>query len=272
MKNYVLYLERAVNRKKAIIKELDHYSIDADFYPAIDWHSITDEDVQNEVDPEYLKESNNSIDPLQIYGVLACWLSHRKLWKSAVDGELDSITVFEDDARFSEDTKPALAAIDRLKERNFEYDIIFLYNAKKFPLIPVHSIDDRFKLNLIKYNSIGAVGYVMSRNAMKVLLNDYPLMNMGIDALMHWYWLTGLRTYILTPQVVFHGSDLPHYSYLGESGNYNTVMGWKLNDRKQYVRFRRKRAIWQIQNFPSRLVSKYIPQRLAFSKRLKNMV
>lgn len=270
MKNYVLGLERAVDRKEAIIKELNHYDIEFDFYWAIDWHSITDEDVQKNVYPKYLKETNNSIDPLQIYSVLACWQSHRSLWKFAMKEGLDSIAVFEDDARLSEDTKPALAAIDQLKD--FEYDIIFLFNAKTFPLIPVHSIDDKFKLNLIKYNSIGAVGYVISRNAMGTLLNKYPMMTMGIDALMHWYWMTGLRTYILTPHVVFHGTEVHHHSCLGESGNYNTVMDWKANDREKYVRFRRRRAIKQIQNFPSRLFSKYIPQRLVFRKRLKSMI
>lgn len=272
MKSYVLGLERAADRKEAIVKELDHYGIEFDFHWAIDWHSITDDDVQCNVYPKYLKEFNNSVDPLQIYGMLACWMSHRNLWKSAMDKGLDSIAVFEDDATFSEDTKPALAAIARLEKQNYEYDIIFLYNAKPFPLIPVHSIDDRFKLNLIKYNSIGAVGYVISRNAMGTLLNKFPMMIMGIDALMHWYWLTGLRTYILTPHVVFHGTNVNHHSYLGESGNYNTVMDWKTNDREKYVRFRRKRTIKQTQNFPSRIVSKYIPQRLVFRKRLKNMV
>ena len=187
-------------------------------------------------------------------------------------GGANRIAVFEDDVYLADNAKSALTAIDRIENNGF--DIIYLYDSKRIkPLIPVRKIDDQFALNLVKFSSMGAVGYVISNHAMKKLLDDYPLMNMGVDQLMHYYWITGLKTYILTPQTVFHGSRDPnhsHHSYSGESGLTNDVVEWKKANPRKYKMYRLKIEFKNLQTFPSRVVFKYIPQRLAFFRRMKN--
>ena len=188
-------------------------------------------------------------------------------------GGENSVAIFEDDVSLTDDTKLALDEISNIENQDIEFDIIFLYDTKRIkPLIPAHRIDDTFVLNLVKYSSMGAVGYVISRRAMKLLLNDYPLMSMGIDQLMHWYWITGLKTYVLTPQVVFHGDRNRrhfHHSYSGESGISNELLEWKQNNLGKYRKYKLLTAMKSLQTFPSRLAFKYIPQRLVFRQRMK---
>ena len=274
MKNYVINLERASDRREVIAKNFDHYGIEFEFFTAIDWVDLTENDVRDNVDSKFLAKSKKWINPMDLHGMLACWLSHRILWKNAVaDEQSEIISIFEDDATLTSDTKAALEAITKLEKQNFEFDIIFLYDSKRpKPLIPVCKIDERFALNLVKYSSMGAVGYVISRRAINVLLNHFPLMNVGIDELMHWYWLTGLKTYVLSPQVVFHGdmeSSIHHHSFAGEPSGTNEIRQWKITNPSLYTRIRAKSELKKLLEFPSRLVFKYIPQRLAFRKRLK---
>ena len=277
MKNIVINLERAAERREAMLEEFAHYGLDFEFFSGVDWLNLTEHDIRENVDSKYIAKSKKGMDPNSLPGILACWLSHRNLWKIAVtEWEVNSIAVFEDDASLTDDTKSALNVISNLEKQDIEFDIIFLYDTKRIkPLIPVHRIDDRFILNLVKYSSMGAVGYVISRRAMKILLKDYPLLNMGIDELMHWYWITGLKTYVLTPQVVFHGDKDRrhlHHSYSGESGISNKLLEWKQNNLGKYRNYKLLRATKSVLNFPSRLFFKYIPQRLVFRRRVKNEV
>lgn len=274
MKIYVINLERAVERKEAAIGEFERYGIEFDIHSGVDWRSLTERDVREQVEHKFQAIAKKRWNPMSIYGMLACWLSHRNLWKRAVYDGVDAIAVFEDDVRLADETKSALARIESLEQQDFNFDIVFLYDSKRVkPMIPAHRIDSRFVLNLVKYSSMGAVGYVISRPAMKILLDDYPKMNMGIDELMHSYWLTGLKTYVLTPQVAYHGdaiSGLEHHSLAGEADGTNELRKLRRESLGAYLRHKLKLEFRKLSGFPSRLVCKYIPQRLAFRKRMKS--
>lgn len=275
MKSYVINLERAVDRREATIKQFDHHGIEFELFSGVDWLDLTDDDVATNVDSKFLSKLKKKYGPTTVLGMLACWLSHRNLWKIATANNegTEIFAIFEDDACLTKDTKSALKAITTLDQQNFGFDIIFLYDSKRIkPLIPIYNIDENFSLNLVKYSSMGAVGYVISRQAIDILLKNYPLMNMGVDELMHYYWLTGLKTYVLNPQIVFHGDVNPsvvHYSYAGEVDGTNEVRTMKYVNPKLYKWHKIKGQITKLYGFPSRLIFKYIPQRLAFRKRMK---
>ena len=168
-------------------------------------------------------------------------------------------------------TKLALAAIEKLENSGFDFDIIFLFNGRESkPMVPAYCIDETFRLNLIKYNSMGAVGYVITSRAMKTLLDEYPLLAMGIDELMHWNWVTGLKTYIITPQVVFH--DSYNHSYSGECLNYHLMNIWKNENPIKFAKYKIKRRFQRTQRIPSKIFLQSIPKRLVFRKRMKNEV
>ena len=272
MKNYVINLERATERRESVIGEFASHGIDIEIIFGVDWLNLTESDLRSNVDPKYLSKSKKWSDPKTLYGMLACWLSHRKVWQRAVNEGADKIAVFEDDVYLTTDAKLALNAIDKLENNGF--DIIFLYDSYRIkPLIPTQKIDEKFVLNLVKFTSMGAVAYVISSHTMKTLLNNYPQMSMAVDQLMHWYWITGLKTYVLTPQTVFHGDRNPydsHHSYMGESGVNNDAIEWKKTNPSKYKMYRVIVEIKNLQTFPSRLIFKYIPQRLAFYKRMRS--
>ena len=261
MKSYVISLDRAAERRDSILHNFEQFGIDFQVVSGIDWLDITDQMVLDNLHPDYFFRAKNLKRP-HVHGILACWLSHRKVWKLAIERNQKIVAIFEDDCELTVDTKPALKAIEASGTNKF--DIVFLYHGKpKKPLYPILKIDDKFAFNLVKYESIGAVGYVITIDAMKTLLKNYPLMNIHIDALMHYYWWHGLKTYILTPQVTFHGSfGKAHHSYNEEGVSIETLERLGLTSNSHYL-------VKKLRRFYDRLISKYLPQFSAFQKRLK---
>ena len=261
MKSYIINLLRASERRERITNHFDHYGVEFSVIPGIDWQNITDQIIFDNVHPDFFSVMKNSKRP-QIRGLLACWLSHRKAWVTALENNERIVAIFEDDAMLTQDTNSALDVLQELSEDSF--DIAFLYNGKpRKPLYPVLEIDDKFKFNLVRYQSIGAVGYVITQRAMKKLLYCYPQMNLHIDGLLHYYWWHGLKTYILTPQVVFHGEpSKSHLSYNDESIDEITLrrLGLVSSSHKLVKKYNR---------FKNRLFTMYLPQIPAFRKRLK---
>ena len=261
MKSYVINLDRATERRDSLSHKFEQFGIDYQVVSGIDWLDITDQMMLDNLHPDYFFRAKYLKRP-HVHGILACWLSHRKVWKLAIERNQDVVAIFEDDCEITSETKSALKAIKELGVN--KYDIVFLFHGKpRKPLYPVLKIDDKFTLNLVKYESIGAVGYVITTVAMKTLLKNYPLMNIHIDALMHYYWWHGLKTYILAPQVAFHGNSYEtHHSYNEEGVSTETLERLGLSSNSPYL-------IRKILRFYDRLISKYLPQIPAFRKRLK---
>ena len=266
MKNYVINLERAVERKDATIKQFGHYGIEFEFFSGVDWQNLTNDDIINYVHPKYISNSKKYKRPL-VHGTLACWLSHRRLWQIAVNQGEDMVAVFEDDATLTEDTSIALNAIENMGKSTdgFQFDVIFLYNGRdRNPIFPIYKVDEKFTLSLVKYDSIGAVGYVITHRAMKTLLEQFPLMIIHVDALMHSYYLHGLKTYVLSPQVVFHGEGAElHHSYNAEATSENQIIENCLSDHT----YHRRRSL---RHSAYRLLNHKIPRMRAFRHRMKN--
>ena len=262
MKSYVINLPRATERRDSIRKEFEKYELEFEFYSAVDWMDLTDQDISDNVDPNFIAERKSFGRP-SLTGTLACWLSHRNLWKTALNNGESVVAIFEDDATLTPETKQALKLLKNSDELKF--DIVFLYNGKlRNPLIPIYKLNDNFSLNLIKYDSIGAVGYVIRDSAMNRLLDKFPKMVIHIDALMHYYWWTGLKTYILTPQVVFHGiADQKHHSYSSESLMSEHMVTSEPKSKPISKLGGEFRKFWFY------LFPKYIPQVLNFRRRLQ---
>ena len=71
------------------------------------------------------------------------------------------------------------------------------------------------RLDWSRHSNIGAGGYVISRNAMLHLLNNYPRMPIAVDQLMHADWHSKLQIFTFRPQMVFHGERfVNHGSYI----------------------------------------------------------
>ncbi len=261
MNCYVINLLRASERRQIVSNNFSQQEIEFRFITGFDWRELTDQSIFDNVHPEFLLKIKNYKQP-HIHGSLACWLSHRKVWHYALQNNENVVAVFEDDAMPTSETKSALNAIGKVADSKF--DIVFLYHGKSDKtLYPVFSINELFTLNLVKYDSIGAVGYVITQRAMQTLLEQYPLMNIPIDMLMHYYWWHGLKTYILTPQVIFHGeANQSHHSFIEEFNEYEEMKRLGLVSNSHALT---KKIYWLC----DRIGSKYLPRISAFRKRLK---
>ena len=208
MKSYVLNLERATQRRHDAEIEFNKYGIEFQFVNGLDWLEITDEDVIEKVHPQYIsKLAQRKALNLRLY--LVAWLNTQRIWQKALSEGEQVVAIFDDDAKLTHDTKSVLESIFDLKHRGqFEFDIVFLYNGKpKNKILPIYDVNREYKLGLIKYDSIGSVGYVITREAIESLLLRFPSMVDVVDVFLHSYWINGLRTYVLTPQVVLHDDE-----------------------------------------------------------------
>ena len=275
MKCYVLNLERSVQRRRESERQFNQYGIEFELIAGVDWQDLSEQEIVENVHPKFLSNQRKWKQPL-IHGLLACWLSHRKIWGKALKDEQEVIAVFEDDCRISSNSKPALIAIEELNENinGLEFDIIFLYHGRpRNPVIPVCRLNENFTLGIPKYDSMGAVGYVITLSAMKSLLHDFPLMPEAVDAVMHSYWLNGLKTYLISPQVVFHGEpSVQHHSFILESFDLESCKNKEYLKQLGYKSSRHTRH-GQAKSLEARvhlLFNRRIPGRLAFRKRMKS--
>ena len=204
MKCIVLNLERSDDRREQITKELHSRDIKFEISIGKDKFDLTHNDYE-----EFADLDSKSIDwshPI-VPGVLACWISHQKIWKNCLESDSsDTVTILEDDVIISEKFKQALQILDSNKAH---FDLIFLgihYPNKTFK--PLIEIGDGFKLGIVKYQNIGTQGYLINRRAMQRLTEQFPkFQTLPIDDIMHSPWLTDLRTYTLAPSIVFHRTD-----------------------------------------------------------------
>ncbi len=203
----IINLARAKKRREHIISEFQSRKLEFEIFVAKDWKDLTQQDWQL-LDEEPKKFYGMDRD--WFAGALACWISHRQVWKSVLETNHEMVAIFEDDAILADNIKLALAKLEDWQQiGESKYDIVFLINRhpnRRF--FPIFAIGENFNLGLIRFNTMGAVGYVITRPAMHTLLNKFPTCHCGIDSLMHCYTFKHkLKTFNLEPTVVSHKED-----------------------------------------------------------------
>ena len=215
----VINLERAVQRRECVKREFEAQQLGFRFFKAKDLLDLTDEDWKHvNLDSNRFPFEKCWKHP-RVAGPLACWISHRQVWKESIENGYDVVAVFEDDITFSDQIKLALFSI---AQSDVNFDLIFLHNNnshRKFTTF--HKLENNIRLGIVRYWTLGTQGYVITRNAMTHLLNRFPLMINCIDELMHYQYMHGLDTLYLDPPVVFHGSR-------GWEGAIKILIYWKV--------------------------------------------
>jgi len=116
---FVLNLDRATDRWQNIQSVMNAADLSIERLPGVDGRQLS---------PKELKEHSSFLArTFQPRGVVGCYISHRKLWQTVVDRNLDSAILFEDDVQLVPDFKQVLQTrLAQLKEDKITYDIIFL--------------------------------------------------------------------------------------------------------------------------------------------------
>lgn len=132
-------------------------------------------------------------------GAIGCLMSHRKAWETLRDRRCDAALILEDDADLSRETLDVLPRLEALKGR---FDLINLHHTSSRPLVDVARLSSTHSLSVTRYAGIGAIGYVVSRDAAERLLTVSTAGIFEVDVLMNRWWEHGLNTLVVSPAVV----------------------------------------------------------------------
>lgn len=163
MKNYVISLKSAIERREHIKKEFGKQQVDFEFFdaltPEMAKQYITDKALPFELEPDHLT-------PVE----LACMMSHVAVWKKALDEGVSHFTVFEDDVYLGQDSAFYLNNSDWIK---LDWDLIKIETVGNKVLLNTRkqtSIEKQRHLIPLKGKHLGAGAYILSRQgAQKVL-------------------------------------------------------------------------------------------------------
>jgi len=176
MKNIIISLESAIDRRKHINNEFSKHNVDFEFFDA-----LTPDTAQ-----DYAKNLGLNIDsPSLTLGELACMMSHVAIWKKAIDEDIPYVTIFEDDVYLGEDAELLLNSdvwinpewhivkIEAFSER------VFL-SSKAFRIA-----SNKRYIAQLQGKNLGTAGYILSLHGAQMYL-DYILRHklLPLDELM----------------------------------------------------------------------------------------
>lgn len=161
MKNYVISLVSANERREHITSEFSKHAIKFSFFDAItpDLISSVAKDLGLDIVNSDLRNSE-----------IACLLSHVVLWQKAIDDNLDYIGIFEDDIHLGEQANKILS------NTNWIPDNAHIIKVEAFYPKVLASIRSSFiptsnrKLVALKSKHMGTGGYILSNSGAKALL------------------------------------------------------------------------------------------------------
>lgn len=227
MKNIVISLKNATDRREHIINEFGKQGIDFEFFDAI---------TPDLLDETYQKLNLNLKENQRLSnGEKGCFLSHVYLWQKMIDEDIEYLAIFEDDVYLGENADLFLMNIDWLKD--IDFDIIKLETWQELVHLSKHSItitqlnnQPIRSLHQLKSTHVGTAGYIICRNAIpKIIKYIKTLRNEEIYALDHVMFgglLSQLTIYQLSPALVVqaecHNQQLT--SQLEEQRKNNTFV------------------------------------------------
>lgn len=196
MRIVLISLERATERRRRMAKEFARIGLDYEIWPAKDARTLTDED-RAFVD-------RAARERLGLYpvpnGSLANTISQRAALQDLIRNGPELMAVFEDDARFESDLPSVLR---ELEQRVGLFDIVKLQRRNPERLfVPTLPLSSGHRLGRVRFADYGSEGYVITREAARLLLERTPQMIREIDQVLSRFWDSGLNVLYVEPPVV----------------------------------------------------------------------
>lgn len=236
---FLINLDRSTHRLDDVKKSMSELGLVFQRISAIDGRTISND----EINAVYSNTLNNQFYHYNLtLGEIACYMSHRKAWKTFLDSGLDAGVILEDDIvldpLFSELQKP----INALANSDFaNWDVIKL--AQPFKPKEASLLENLGEFQLVNYKKppMGGCGYLISREGAKKLLARVPFFR-PVDVDFQWQWETGAHVLGLLPYTVDnshkHESDI-----IGIANRY-------LEKRRRWVRLKEQwRFFWQNRHY-----------------------
>ena len=167
---------------------------------AVDAASLSDDFVKKIVAPAFSKYARN-LTPSEI----GCYLSHKKVWETALSRDLDYAAVFEDDIHLAPDAGKLLSSTtewlpkgaDLIKLETLAMPTDVSRNGKVLMGTP-------HRLKKLLSSHYGAAGYIVSRRAMERLCAASESLPLPVDDVIfgaHYRVFGGLRAYQIDPAI-----------------------------------------------------------------------
>ena len=176
-------------------EEFARVGLDYEIWPAKDARTLTTED---RAFVDHAARERLGLHPIPD-GSLANTLSQRAAMRDLVRNGPQMMAVFEDDARF-DDRLPAV--LQELHQRPGMFDIVKLQrrNARR-PFFPTVALGTGHRLGRVRFSDFGSEGYVITREAARLLLDRTPRMVREIDHVLSRFWESGLNVFYIDPPV-----------------------------------------------------------------------
>ena len=196
MRIVLISLERATERRQRMAEEFARVGLDYEIRPAKDARTLTDED---RAFVDRAARERLGLYPIPD-GSLANTLSQRGAMWDLVRNGPEMMAVFEDDARF----EPSLPfVLGELERRPTMFDIVKLQRRNPHrPFVPTIPLGTGHCLGRVRFADYGSDGYVITREAARLILERTPRMIREIDQVISRFWDTGLDVLYAEPPVV----------------------------------------------------------------------
>lgn len=195
LKNYVISLVTAEDRRLHISNEFSRKNIEFTFFDAINPKNM--EFIANKHSIQ-IKNSNLSD------GEICCLLSHVCLWNLIIEKNLPYLAIFEDDIYLGENAEIFLSDNSWIDPK---WDILKIEKALGSTLmsLKLDNVEDNRKIGKLKAFYGGTGGYILSQNGAKSLLNYIKKLDVidHIDQIMFRHYLKegSLSIYQMTPAI-----------------------------------------------------------------------
>ncbi len=219
MKNYVISLNTAIERRKHIIHEFGKQDITFEFFDAITTHQLD----------EVSKQLGLLLFESQRLSAIekACFLSHIYLWQKMVDNNLEYIAIFEDDIYLGKNAKSFLTDYQWLSNNLNDTDIVKLETAFEETHLnkEVTGYENRY-FSRLQSSHTGAAAYIISNKGAKILLQHIRSLNsedfIALDHMIFDKLLSQTSVYQISPalsiQSTFSEADNPTLTSNLEAG------------------------------------------------------
>ncbi|WP_374262415.1 glycosyltransferase family 25 protein [Zoogloea sp.] len=193
MKIFVVNLERAAERRVAILRHLAELGLEAEILPAVEGARVDRASLGPDAEPGL---SN---------GEVGCYLSHVRFWQTVVERRLPHAIILEDDVICS----PTLMRVaDEIAALDLPWDAVRLSALQPIRGIPLLTLSGGERLILPNKHPSGTQAYMVSLAGARRLLDAIAVPKGPIDDTLDRYWRFGLCVPVLSPSVVVEDASL----------------------------------------------------------------
>ncbi|MBB5391426.1 MULTISPECIES: glycosyltransferase family 25 protein [unclassified Herbaspirillum] len=136
---------------------------------------------------------------------IGCHDSHYRIWEQLVQSSDETWCILEDDVELGEDF---LATLDAIEQVPFPFGIMRLCDVGGEDSWVVATLSNGSVVKDHRKQPFGTQGYVIHRDAARILLNHARRIVYAIDDLLNRTWEHRVRTLSITPSVLVHRNDL----------------------------------------------------------------